>query len=410
MSRPRVLVVGAGPSGSAFVMAALRAGIDARDLLVVDKARFPRPKLCGGGVTVRGTELFRELFGAQPPGAAVTSYLEFRSQVGKLEVRERGPQWVFDRASLDAWLLDHVRAAGVSVREESTVTALEPGIDDWRVTIGGVTESYRWVIGADGANGITRRASGLRSGIVGRLVEATFERGDADMPRDRLDFDFDPILEGIPGYAWIFPSARGDDLFQIGVMDGRGRVGGEVLRAYTERYAESRGFRKTSEKIAGWPERYFDLGVGAHRAGLVLVGEAHGIDALLGEGIAPAMFSAVFAAERVREALDRSEGRIPLYEARFAASEEGRNLWFQARLADRLYGRHPHRWLRVLFEMEHLRALAGAGGDAYGRLVGHMPELIARYAAQVMRNGIPPATEIPLASRPARAAESGRAS
>ncbi len=394
MARPRVLVIGAGPAGSAFVMSAIRCGIEPGDLVVVDKARFPRPKLCGGGVTFRGTELLGDLFGERPPGALVTSSLEFRAQVGRLDVRERGPQWVYDRATLDTWLLGRVRAAGVHVREETTVTALAPGVDDWRVTMGGATETFRWVIGADGANGITRRVSGLRGGITGRLVEATFERGDADMPRDRLDFDFDPILEGIPGYAWVFPSAHGEDLFQIGVMDGRGRVSGESLRAFTERYAEARGFRRTGDKIAGWPERYWDVGARAHRPGLLLVGEAHGIDALLGEGIAPSMFSAVFAAERVREALDRSEDRVPLYEARFAATAEGQNLWFQARLADRLYGRHPFRWLRVLFEMEHLRALAGAGNDAYGRLVGHMPELVLRYALQVARDGLPPATPI----------------
>ncbi len=393
MARPRILVIGGGPSGSAFVMAALRAGIDASDLLVVDKARFPRPKLCGGGVTFRGTELFTELFGAQPPSAVVTSHLEFRSQVGKLEVRERGPQWVYDRATLDAWLLERVRAR-VTVREETTVTAIAYGGDDWRVTMDGVTEPFRWVVGADGANGITRRASGLRGGVTGRLVEATFERGDADMPRGRLDFDFDPILEGIPGYAWVFPSAHGDDLFQIGVMDGRGRVSGEQLRTFTERYAAKLGFKSIGSKIAGWPERYWDVGVRAHRPGLVLVGESHGIDALLGEGIAPSMFSAVFAAQRIREALDRGEDRIPLYESRFAATEEGQNLWFQARLADRLYGRHPFRWLRVLFEMEHLRALAGAGGDAYGRLVKHMPALVARYALQVMREGVPSSAAI----------------
>jgi flavin-dependent dehydrogenase len=375
-------------------MSALRAGIDADDLVVVDKARFPRPKLCGGGVTVRGTELLTDLFGRRPPGAVVTRTLEFRSKVGAIAVRERGAQWVYDRAALDAWLLDRVRETGVEVREEATVSAIAPAIDDWRVTIDGASETYRWVIGADGANGLTRRASSLRGGITGRLVEATFERGDSDMPRDRLDFDFDPILEGIPGYAWIFPSAHGDELFQIGVMDGRGRVSGEALRAYTERYALARGFRKTSEKIAGWPERYYDTFVRAHRPGLVLAGEAHGIDALLGEGIAPAMFSAVFAAARVREALDRSESTIPFYEARFAASEEGRNLWFQARLADRLYGRHPHRWLRVLFGMEHLATLAGAGSDAYGRLVGHMPTLVARYAMQLTREGLPSAEPI----------------
>ncbi len=293
-------------------------------------------------------------------------------------------------------MLDAVRTLGVEVREECAVTALEPTSDRWQLTTASGRETFDWVIGADGANGITRRASGLRGGIVGRLVEATYERGSADVNRDLLYFDFDPILEKIPGYAWVFPSPDGQELFKIGVMDGRGRVGGDVLRAYTDRYAAERGFRKTSEKIAGWPERYWDVGTQGHRPGLLLIGEAFGIDALLGEGIAPSMFSAVYAAGRLKRALDRGEDSIPLYEAGFAISAEGRNLWFQARLADRLYGAHPFRWLRVLFEMEHLHDLAGGGKDAYGRLLKHMPSLVARYAAQVTSTGIPSAIPIVL--------------
>jgi flavin-dependent dehydrogenase len=393
--RPRIAVVGAGPAGSTFALRLVRAGVDPDDLVLIDKARFPRPKLCGGGITFRGTELFAELFG-RPPGGVTTVGLEFRCALGRFDVRERGPQWVYDRSALDASMLDTVRALGVEVREACTVTAVEARNDRWDVVTANGRERFEWVIGADGANGITRRASGLAGGIVGRLVEATYERGSAEAARELLYFDFDPILERIPGYAWVFPSPEGDDLFKIGVMDGRGRVGGDVLRAYTDRYAAKLGFRKTHEKIAGWPERYWDLDTRAHRPGLLLVGEAFGIDALLGEGIAPSMFSAVYAADRLKRALDRSEDTIPLYEAGFALSAEGRNLWFQARLADRLYGAHPFRWLRVLFEMEHLHALAGAGGDAYGRLLKHMPALVARYAAQVASTGIPSAKPISL--------------
>lgn len=388
----------------------MRAGVDPSDLVILDRARFPRPKLCGGGVTFRGTELFQELFG-RPPGGLATVGLEFRCAVGSFDVRERGPQWVYDRSALDASMLDTVRALGVEVREECMVTALEARNDRWQVTTASGRETFAWVIGADGANGITRRASGLRGGIVGRLVEATYERGDAEVNRELLYFDFDPILEKIPGYAWVFPSPEGDDVFKIGVMDGRGRVGGDVLRAYTDAYAARLGFRRTDEKIAGWPERFWDLGTRAHRPGLLLIGEAFGIDALLGEGIAPSMFSAVYAAERLKRALDRGEDTIPLYEEGFAISAEGRNLWFQARLADRLYGAHPFRWLRVLFEMEHLHHLAGRGKDAYGRLLKHMPSLLARYAAQVASNGIPSATPIVLAAdddRPARSPEFAR--
>src|SRR5690606_7441771 len=117
-------------------------------------------------------------------------------------------------------------------------------------------------------NGLSRRAAGLRGGITGRLVEAVFEPVSADVRPDTLVFDFDPILDGIPGYAWVFPfpePARPEGLFKIGIMDGRGRVPGEALRRWIAGYAERLGYRLADTKIHGWPERYFDLGVEGHR-------------------------------------------------------------------------------------------------------------------------------------------------
>lgn len=401
-------MLGAGPSGTAFVLSLLSRGVDPRDVVVLDKAHFPRKKLCGGGVTFRGTELLRELVG-RPAGAGETMGLEFASSVGRFDVREKGPQWVYDRAELDHALLEAVRARGVSIREGESVTAIEASHDALEVRskahVGERAERYQWVVGADGANGLSRRASGLRGGIVGRLVEGVFESVAGAEKPDTLYFDFDPICDGIPGYAWIFPYFVGGALvgWKIGVMDGRGVVPGETLRSWTQRYAEARGYRLAEDKLSGFPERYWDWTSRGHKPGLVLVGEALGIDALLGEGIAPAMYSAHYAAGRVKEALDRGQRTIAGYERGFAASAEGRNLWFQARLADRLYGAHPERWLRVLFGMEHLQHLAGAGNDAYGRLLGHMPSLLVRYTAQVLRQGLPSAAPIARAPSTSRA-------
>lgn len=393
---PRIAILGAGPAGTAFALRLLNLGVSASDFVLIDKAKFPRPKLCGGGITFRGTELITELVG-KPPGGGVTVGLEFRSVVGHFDVREKGPQWVYDRSEFDAFLLEACLARGVAFRDETTITEIEVGHEQTKLTLktsaGTTHESFAWVIGADGANSIARRASGLRGGIVGRLVEAVFEKDGGQEREDTLYFDFDPICDRIPGYAWVFPYYVSGQVvgWKIGVMDGRGVVPGDKLRSWTLDYAKERGYRLAEEKIAGWPERYWDWRTQGHKPGLLLIGEAFGIDPLLGEGIAPAMFNAVYAADRLKQSLDQGTRSIRNYERDFMRTEEGMNLWFQSGLADRIYGRHPERWLRVLFSMKHLRNLAGGGTDAYGRLVRHLPVLVAKYGVQVLREGIPSA-------------------
>lgn len=387
----RIAIVGGGPAGSALAIASINRGVDPADLVILDKARFPRPKLCGGGVTFRGTEALGALLGAELPGGLRTRAIRFRSGLGELEIVERGAQWIYDRSLLDDALLAVARERGVEVREGENVSTIEPASDGWTVCTGRRRETYEWVAGADGACGISRRASGLRGGITGRLVEAVYEPIGATPDPSLLYFDFDPVAQGIPGYAWIFPyrSPDGAHLWKLGIMDGRGRVPGSELRRYTERFAQRHGFRLAEEKIGGWPERYFDTRARGHRPGLILVGEAYGIDPLLGEGIAPALFHAQYAATRLKMALDAGSQRIPGYESGFLHTAEGRNLRFQMHLADLIYGSSGARWLRVLFDLPRLRALAESGEEAYGRLAQHMPALIGSYLWHVMTRGLP---------------------
>ncbi len=366
-SRPSWLdgyaIIGGGPAGSALALGLVERGVEPADLVVFDKARFPRPKLCGGALTVRGTEALSALIG-EPEGGVRTGGLTFHSELGSLDIVERGGQWIYDRAVLDDALLAAVKTRGVEVREATAVSALEPAVEGWTVKSGrDVSERFDWVAGADGACGISRRASGLQGGITGRLVEAVYEAVDAEPDPSRLYFDFDPVLDGIPGYAWIFPypSPSGARRWKIGVMDGRGRVPGSALRDWTERFATRSGFRRVEDKIAGWPERYLDGKTRGARPGLVLVGEAYGIDPLLGEGIAPALQHAGYAAGRLKDALDRGLDCVSGYERGFTRTAEGKNLRFQRYLADMLYGPKGPRWLRVLFALPRFRALAESG-------------------------------------------------
>ncbi len=383
----KVGIVGGGPAGSATALNLLREGVDPSDISIFDRARFPRPKLCGGALTWRGTEALNELLGKQPELGSDTRSLEFRCSLGAFPVQERGGQWLYDRAHLDNLLLQRCIDAGVEVRQETRVK----GVDDNAIVTAQGSHAYDWIVGADGARGVVARSLGWKGGIVGRLVEAVYRTDGSRHERDRLYFDFDPIIDGIPGYAWIFPYPKPgeSDLWKIGIMDGRGVTAGSELREWTDRYAERNGFYRVDAKIAGWPEHYYEPSTRAHRPGLVLVGEAWGIDPLLGEGIAPVLYMARYAATRLKAALDAGTSTIPRYEKGFRQTDEGRNLNFQRHLANLLYGKGAHRWLRVLFGHEYMKELAASGEEAYGRLQQHTWKLVRSYAAQALRRGFP---------------------
>ncbi len=395
-------IVGAGPAGSATALNLLRLGVSPDDIVVLDKATFPRPKLCGGGITFRGTAILRTLlpehFASEtdaPPGGIRTLGLDFVSRAGRIPVREAGPQWLYDRADLDHALLRAVEGKGVKVLQGTALTKLERAAQEWTLYVRGehATElRARWVIGADGAHGAVSRCAGIPRGRLGRLVEAYYEATPSAVTTpDTLLFDFDPVFDGIPGYAWIFPYPN-SGLYKIGIMDGRGVISGSRLRAWTDDFAQRHGYRRVDEKIAGWPEHFYAPSNQAHIEGLVLVGEAWGIDPLLGEGIAPSLEMAEYAAKRL---VGSSSRRIPGYERDFRRTIPGRNLLFQHYLANMIYGPKPTRWARVLFSHTYMRELAMRGTESYGRLARRLPGLVGAYALQVLREGIPSAKPFP---------------
>ena len=157
----KVAIVGGGPAGAATALFAIHEGIAPSDVVIYDAARFPRKKLCGGGLTFRGTEIVERLLDEEPYGARTVG-LDFRAAIGEVKVRERGPQRLFDRALLDDALLARCKALGVEVREGARVTGLERGAFGSKLRLGTKqSEAHRLVVGADGARSVVRRAIGI---------------------------------------------------------------------------------------------------------------------------------------------------------------------------------------------------------------------------------------------------------
>jgi geranylgeranyl reductase family protein len=295
-----VLVVGGGPAGSATAYALARGGAD---VLLADKATFPRDKPCGGGLTARA---FRRCpVDPTPVVEEEVDLVELRFRFGeRVERTAQAPViYMTQRRRLDAFLLDAAREEGVEVREGAQVSVGDG------VRLDGVPVTVDVVVGADGANGTTARALGLGVGIVhGVALEgnAPYTRVARDRYRRRAVVE----LADIPGgYGWVFP--KGDHV-NVGV--GAWKEEGPNLRAHLARTCDAHGLNlEDLEHLRGHrlPLRPPGTTIASERA--LLVGDAAGlIDPVSGDGMYECFVSAALAADAIRELLaGRSNSLVP---------------------------------------------------------------------------------------------------
>ncbi|MGH2677680.1 MAG: geranylgeranyl reductase family protein [Actinomycetota bacterium] len=319
-----VLVVGAGPGGAAAAHHLARHGID---VLAIDKARFPREKVCGDGLTPRGVAAIQRMgVEATEAGFVRIEGLRVYGPTVVLELPwprlESLPDYgvVRTRHDLDHMLVQRAVKSGATVWEGTE--ALGPVVDDgWVVGArvkrdDGETETVRarYVLASDGAASRFAQKAGVRRDPTRPLGVAA--RRYVRSPRPQTPWFeswFDLWQNGVilPGYGWIFP-----------VGDGLLNVGAGLLNT-TSLFKEISPRKMLDVFEQSLPEEWEivdrnaegdllsgPLPMGMNRRplampGLLLVGDAGGlVNPFTGEGIAYAMESAEVAAELVYDALD----------------------------------------------------------------------------------------------------------
>ncbi|HVL30671.1 MAG TPA: geranylgeranyl reductase family protein [Solirubrobacteraceae bacterium] len=299
------IVLGAGPAGSltAYHLASAGAAV-----LLADRARFPRDKPCGGGLTARAVR-------ALPFSPAPV----VEREVDRLVVRLRGSHVLERRSSaplvsmtqriaLDAFLVEQAAAAGAEFVDGARATAI--AAHDATVRFGDRVARGRVVVGADGANGISARTIGVARefgvALEGRLA---YRDGAACHDRRTALIELDGI---VGGYGWLFP--KGDHL-NVGV--GGVRQEGPRLRRHLQRLCVAHGAE--AERLEG--VRGFRLPIRASGAvpvkgRVLLVGDAAGlIDPASGDGMYEAFVSARLAADAVLTLLAGRDGGLAAYAA-----------------------------------------------------------------------------------------------
>jgi geranylgeranyl reductase family protein len=340
-----VLVVGAGPAGSATAFHLARAGAS---VLLVDKARFPRDKPCGGGLT--GRALRHVPCDVEPVVEHVVDRMVVRVAYGP-KVAKRSPQPLIrmtQRRRLDLHLAEQAALAGAVFRDGVAVSELDIGDGEVGARFGGEPVRASYLVGADGTNGVVARAAGLGEGIVrGVALEGNVSWSDlVRAPYDETAWVEIGVVPG--GYGWVFP--KGDHA-NLGVGGWMGE--GPKLRAQLDRLARVHGADPSRlAAVRGHRLPMRKLGTAAAHGRVLLVGDAAGlVDPLSGDGIYEAFVSAKLAAEAILAA------RPEEYDAALSAAldRHAAASWKAKGAADR----HPHACLWALRAPGVFGAVAG---------------------------------------------------
>jgi geranylgeranyl reductase family protein len=324
MTHHDVIIVGAGPAGSTAAASLARRG---RDVLLLDRAEFPRDKPCGDGIPPGTVGILNDLGmgdALRTAGFAPVRAVRLVSGAGRdfrMEFTPRRADSEFliaPRVQFDELLRRHAVACGARFE---CAHAREALLEDGRIA--GVRAQQngdvrdlraRVVIGADGATSVMARSLSRRKAREterGVAIRAYLD-GVTTLPAT-VEFHFSRELA--PGYGWVFP--LGARRANVGVIlrADRFKRRGVSLERLLHRFLASRDVSARLEggarpvDVASWQLPYATPGSPARAFdGALLVGDAgHFVDSVTGEGIHHAVVSAAIAAEVADEALARPD-------------------------------------------------------------------------------------------------------
>ncbi|MEK6821036.1 MAG: geranylgeranyl reductase family protein, partial [archaeon] len=292
-----VIIVGGGPGGSSTAMFLQKKGYK---VLLLEKAKYPRDKICGDAVSGKSVGMLKEL-GIENEMEKIDNAkvygLVFSSPKGKMleipfpvkdgagQTKARG--YVCRRLVFDNFLFSHAKKR-VEAREEFAVTDL---IFDESHTVVGVkgmdlntkkNEEFRakFVIGADGVTSMVANKVNAEKVPDDHLCMATrvyYKNISGMSPNIEIHF-IDSVM---PGYFWIFPLEDGKANVGLGMVSKDRQAKGVNLVAETERVIKEHPLFqerfKNAEKLTdvkGWTLPFGSFKKTLHGKGWLLVGDA----------------------------------------------------------------------------------------------------------------------------------------
>jgi len=293
-----VIITGAGPAGT---MAAFELAGHDIDVLVIDKAEFPRYKVCGIGLTHK---ILQEIpYDVSPVIEQEIFSVRFSCNYTDVFTRTSSEPLIYCmmRDRFDQFLLQQAIVAGARVIMGEHITGIHRTPEGVEIKTRNRRFRSRFLVGADGASSVIANASGLRKDVIrGMAWEAEMEACESDIGKWSQTVFLDwGTLPG--GYGWIFPKKSH---FSVG-------VGGPAslsvhMKQYNDRFVRASGIRFTATRsVKAWPIPVKVRKGFFHANRILVAGDAAGLtDPLTGEGIYYAIRSGKMAGKAILNGLN----------------------------------------------------------------------------------------------------------
>ena len=360
-----ILIVGAGPAGiSTWLHLNKLAPELAAKAAVIDKAFFPRPKLCAGGVGGWSGAVLNDLGITLDFPLLSIEEVEFCYRDRRWVYRSPTPFRMVQRADFDTTLVNNAVRRGLVFYENEPLDKIARA----NGKVMGLTPRNRYhvkvIVGGDGSFSTVRRMmmpphrTCLAPTI--QLSAPVNPDHDKEYGQQRLGIDFSPVDKGLQGYIWHFPCLAGGKPIMNHGIGGAKYIPDRPKAKMKDIFIRELKKRNISGRAHAWssyPLRWYEPDSPLSTHNVLLVGDAAGIEPAFGGGIHMALSYGEIAARALINAFKQRDFSFRHYKDELNSHFMGQYLKDCSRLAARLYGsnENPLDCVRQFFDHRDAR-------------------------------------------------------
>ncbi|RLF57740.1 MAG: hypothetical protein DRN27_07160 [Thermoplasmata archaeon] len=289
-----VMIVGGGPAGVSTWLHLHKYAPDiASRTVIIEKKEHPREKLCGGALL---NDIVNKVFNKLQIDLKI-----LKVEIHNLVVKNGNNQFTFkknsfmsiiNRSIFDEYLVNIARNRGACIYENEAFVDMQHDNDNLVVNTIKNEYSTKIIVGADGALSKVRKKMSIPNRISYASTLETFmpvnQEFDKEYYNNSAVLDWSCISDGVQGYIWHFPCIKNNEPYMNhGIYDSRINrfiPQGNIKKVYTKAL-ENRGILFSEIETKSHPVPYFNNDGVLSDKNVLLVGDAAGIEPLIGGGI-----------------------------------------------------------------------------------------------------------------------------